>query len=102
VYSGEGIVSTRLEGCYRLVSGFTQLELKSSHRTPASLSFPPHIIALGSIYTASMLVVETTQPVISTPPDSQITKANVDIAQMLGRTGTWEERYSVTAGEVDG
>ncbi|WRT65613.1 uncharacterized protein IL334_002558 [Kwoniella shivajii] len=71
------------------------------YRTQAPLSFPPHIIALGSIYTASLLLLETTKtPSSSTSQaDGSITPAQV--VELLGKSGSWESEYSGTAGHID-
>lgn len=73
-----------------------------SHRTPAPLSFPPHIVALGSLYTASMLLLEATRSRPPTPADTPAVRERLDIAQQLGDSGAWEEEYAATAGHVDG
>ncbi|WVW80050.1 hypothetical protein I302_102023 [Kwoniella bestiolae CBS 10118] len=71
------------------------------HRTQAPLSFPPHIIALGSIYTASLLLSETTK----LPSNGTITSNGVhsapQVVDLLGRCGAWETEYSATAGHID-
>ncbi|WVF66984.1 hypothetical protein IAT40_001727 [Kwoniella sp. CBS 6097] len=70
------------------------------HRTQAALSYPPHVIALGSVYTASLLLQESTRTAEnndllqtegspSSPPQT---------VQLLGNNGPWEIEYSATAG----
>ncbi|KLT45359.1 cyclin-like protein [Cutaneotrichosporon oleaginosum] len=65
-----------------------------AHRTPAPLSFPPHVIALGSIYAAALLGSE------STTPHAEGAKEDATI-QLLGKEGPWETEYAATAGAVD-
>ena len=74
----------------------------SSHRTPAALSFPPHVVALGSLYTASMLLLETTRSVVNGPTDSEAERGENDVVQLLGNSGAWEQDYFGTAEQVDG
>ncbi|WWC68723.1 uncharacterized protein I206_102657 [Kwoniella pini CBS 10737] len=71
------------------------------HRTQAPLSFPPHIIALGSIYTASLLVSENSRIHASgavPPPDTTYPARIIDL---LGKSGTWEKEFSASAGHID-
>ncbi|GMK55631.1 hypothetical protein CspeluHIS016_0206870 [Cutaneotrichosporon spelunceum] len=65
-----------------------------AHRTFAPLTFPPHVIALGAIYTFALLASE------STTPHSQEAK-DASILRILGSEGPWEGEYSATAGAVD-
>ncbi|KAK8861488.1 hypothetical protein IAR55_002309 [Kwoniella newhampshirensis] len=71
------------------------------YRTQASLSYPPHIIALGSIYTASLLMLETTkfEPALSSKGAEE--KPPAQIAHLLSTSGDWEKEYSATVGSVD-
>lgn len=62
-----------------------------AHRTPAPLSYPPHIIALGALYTSALLSSESTSPHDSTDP----------VVAKLGSPGPWEEDYSAPADAVD-
>lgn len=66
-----------------------------AHRTPAPLSFPPHVIALGSIYAAGLLGNE------STTPHTEEGREEHRTIRLLGSNGTWEAEYSATAGAVD-
>ena len=89
-----GLVSLALSGC----------ELSSqSHRTQAPLSFPPHIIALGSLYMASLLLLESTQPSsLHHSPEQTGFATEFQIVDMLGKSGTWENKYAASAERVDG
>lgn len=77
-------------------------ELMSSHRTPAPLSFPPHVIALGSLYTASLLLLEATQPAVFAQPNSQGASPERELVQMLESPGDWDRKYSASDGQIDG
>lgn len=73
-----------------------------SHRTPAPLSYPPHAIAIGAIYTAALLSLETTLlPVADDPSSGELTGA-VGIARKFGNKGSWEDDYAANADEIDG
>ncbi|BEI92712.1 uncharacterized protein CcaverHIS019_0503400 [Cutaneotrichosporon cavernicola] len=61
-----------------------------AHRTFAPLSYPPHVIALGSIYTSALLASESTCP-----------HSRKDSTLILGSEGPWQNQYSATAGAVD-
>lgn len=79
----------------------------SSHRTQAPLSFPPHIIALGSLYTSSLLLSERTQPHSSEgeKPKSDSDKDAGDgarVISLLGSPGSWEKEHAASAANVDG
>ncbi|OCF32289.1 CTD kinase subunit beta [Kwoniella heveanensis BCC8398] len=73
------------------------------HRTQAALSYPPHVIALGSIYTSTLLLRETTDP-LEAHERSSMNASSISAAQvvrLLGNTGSWETEYSATAGDID-
>ncbi|WWC87796.1 uncharacterized protein L201_002688 [Kwoniella dendrophila CBS 6074] len=71
------------------------------HRTQAPLSFPPHIIALGSIYTASLLLAETTKlPTNGIDHSDDIMTAD-KVVRLLSHEGSWEKELSASAGHVD-
>lgn len=71
-----------------------------SYRTPAPLSYPPHIIALGSIYTAALLTMESLSPEIADSMDE--TRTSKRIVELLGNTGSWEIDYVAGVTHVDG
>lgn len=62
-----------------------------AHRTPAPLSYPPHIVALGALYTSALLSSESTAP--HDNPDPLVAK--------LGSPGPWEDEYAAAADAVD-
>lgn len=70
-----------------------------SYRTPAPLSYPPHIIALGSIYTAALLTMESLS--FETPEIMDQTRTPRWIVELLGNTGSWEEDYVAGVTHVD-
>lgn len=73
-----------------------------SHRTPAPLSFPPHAIAIGAIYTAALLSLETTLlPVADDLLSGELSGA-VGIVRKFGDKGSWEDDYAADADEIDG
>lgn len=71
-----------------------------SYRTPAPLSYPPHIIALGSIYTAALLTMESLS--LETAEIMDQTRTPRGIVELLGNTGSWEEDYVAGVTHVDG
>ncbi|KAK6907252.1 hypothetical protein I203_101242 [Kwoniella mangroviensis CBS 8507] len=71
------------------------------HRTQAPLSFPPHIIALGSIYTASLLLLETTKLPSDDSTVSDGVPSATQVVGLLGKSGSWETEYSASAGHID-
>jgi hypothetical protein len=104
--SGQGLVSTRLESRDRLVRALQHgnvVLMPRSHRTSAPLSFPPHIIALGSIYAASILLQDTTQTVPTPKSDEDDTdgRSATDLVQLLGSPGNWETEYLASADHID-
>lgn len=75
------------------------------HRTPAPLSYPPHVIALGSIYAGALLGRERTTPHDSAQGEKAQEQGGKDeharIIALLGADGAWEAQYSASAGAVD-
>ncbi|ODN76769.1 hypothetical protein L202_05379 [Cryptococcus amylolentus CBS 6039] len=69
------------------------------HRTQAPLSYPPHIIALGSIYAASLLLSESDLP--SEPSSTANEKSILWVVDLLGNEGGWEKDYITSVGQVD-
>lgn len=65
----------------------------------APLLFPPHVIAVASIYLAAKL--DTMDNPSGTPsPDAQRTSA--EVAELLGNQGSWEERYKTSVQDLEG
>jgi len=63
-----------------------------SHRSPAPLCFPPHMIALGSLYAAAILLLESANPHDTAE----------GVVLQLGQTGQWETTYAAAWTQVDG
>lgn len=82
--------------------------MRPSHRTPAPLSYPPHAIAIGAIYTAALLSLETTLlPVADDPSSGELSGAvagagAVELVRRFGNKGSWEDDYAANADEIDG
>ncbi|KAL1410333.1 RNA polymerase II C-terminal domain kinase beta subunit [Vanrija albida] len=68
-----------------------------AHRTPAPLSYPPHAIALGSMYASALLSSGTTKPHEGKVDDPEGKR----VIALLGSEGPWEKDYSVSVGDVD-
>ena len=56
--------------------------------------YPPHSIALGSIYVASLLLS------FEQPPEGETSSA--DLASMLNQHTEWEDKYKTKAQDLDG
>ncbi|WVQ78735.1 hypothetical protein IAT38_000822 [Cryptococcus sp. DSM 104549] len=70
------------------------------HRTPAPLSYPPHIITLGSIYAAALFHLESTQLEGHVVEDGE-EKSAAWLANLLGKNGEWETDLAASASHVD-
>jgi hypothetical protein len=69
-----------------------------SHRTLIPIQYPPHAVALGSIYTASLLL-SFEQP----PPAPSDTHASPhEIAAFLSKKGSWETKFRVQVEDIEG
>ncbi|KDQ11147.1 hypothetical protein BOTBODRAFT_163206 [Botryobasidium botryosum FD-172 SS1] len=68
-----------------------------SHRTVAPLEFPPHTIALASIYLAALL---TSFEVGGASPVPDGTRSSHEIAAILGSNGDWESKYHAHVREL--
>ena len=69
-----------------------------SHRTLIPLMYPPHSIALGSIYVASLLLSFEQPPV----PLREGETSSADLASMLNQHTEWEDKYKTKAQDLDG
>ncbi|ESK95768.1 cyclin ctk2 [Moniliophthora roreri MCA 2997] len=58
-----------------------------SHRTLVPIQYPPHTVALGSIYVAALLSS------LESDPNSSEAKNGQEIAQLLKQHGPWEARF---------
>lgn len=76
------------------------------------LSFPPHVIALASLYTASILLLESVHPGVNIsqdPPteaaaeiESTKERSTSQLIELLRRSGDWESKYHTSWEQVDG
>jgi len=60
--------------------------------------YPPHSIALGSIYIASLLLSFEQPPV----PLREGETSSADLASMLNQHTEWEDKYKTKAQDLDG
>lgn len=72
-----------------------------SHRSHAPLSFPPHVIALASLYTSAILLLENAQPHGSSAIDDEDDERK-KVVKELGNAGSWESQYNTTKDQIDG
>lgn len=74
------------------------LFLANSHRTLLPLIYPPHTIALGSIYVAGLLLS------FEQPPSPQMhdEPSSAEIARKLNSPSSWEKQYHTQAGDLEG
>lgn len=71
----------------------------SSHRTMTPLLFPPHVIAVASIYLAAKL---DTVDNPSGTPSSDAQRTSAEVAEILGNHGAWEQRYKAEVQDLEG
>jgi len=69
----------------------------NSHRTLLPLMYPPHTIALGSIYVAGLLLSFEQPP----SPQRHGEPISADIARKLNSPSSWERRYHTKAGDLE-
>lgn len=69
-----------------------------SHRTLLPLQYPPHTIALGSLYVAALLSSFELPPEQETPGQ----RTSAELARMLNRHGDWEEKFQSQAEDLEG
>ncbi|EIW79195.1 cyclin-like protein [Coniophora puteana RWD-64-598 SS2] len=67
------------------------------HRTLVPIQYPPHVVALGAIYTAALLACMD----VFAPERPQPTATDRKIASMLQRPGPWEDNYMTHAKDLD-
>jgi hypothetical protein len=79
-----------------------------AHRTLVPLEYPPHVIALASVYVAALLAS------FEQPLPGQHTMASVaagsqgdsrsahEIASLLSQGGVWEDEFHACAEDIDG
>lgn len=72
-------------------------ERNYSHRTLVPIMYPPNTVALGCLYTASLLTTLE-------PPPSPLVEAQLDsrVATILKEKGDWERTYMAEAEDLEG
>jgi hypothetical protein len=65
------------------------------------MSYPSHIIALGSIYACALLSLDMPRPDIAEVMTDE-GREWARIISLLGEKGEWEEKWSATADDIDG
>ncbi|KAF8631401.1 hypothetical protein AX15_002409 [Amanita polypyramis BW_CC] len=71
-----------------------------SHKTLLPVQYPPHTIALGSIYVAALL----SSFELPVPPPEEVPegcRAPHDIALLLGNRGDWEKKYQAQVEDLE-
>lgn len=68
-----------------------------SHRTVISLEYPPHAIALASLYLAGLLSTFETN---ATPSDELV--KTQEFVDFLSQPGDWEAKYLVKVDDLEG
>jgi CTD kinase subunit beta len=69
-----------------------------SHKTLLPVQYPPHTLALGSIYVAALLS-SFELPIPSSEEDRQTPH---QIAALLGEKGDWEKKYHSQVEDLEG
>lgn len=70
----------------------------NSHRTLVPLQFPPHIVALGSIYVAA-LVSSFEQSAVPSIPGSV---NGHEMVALLSQSGPWETKFQAQVSDLEG
>lgn len=95
-----------MEACHRQVRdlGYTLCELTDeilsfhSHRTPAPLLFPPHVIAVASLYLAAKLDCFDGSPA----PIGEEDVTSQELVDLLEAHGSWEQRFHTNIVDLEG
>jgi len=69
-----------------------------SHRTLVPLKYPPHVVALGSLYVAALLS-SFEQP--ASPPRPRYHSSH-ELAAMLSKGGRWERDFQANVEDLEG
>jgi hypothetical protein len=103
--SDEKVDKTILALGYRLVRlrqntyfSIVHLHALTSHRTLLPIQYPPHTIALGSIYVAALLS-SFEQPA---SPSREGFRTSEDIASTLRKRGGWEKKFQSQVEDLEG
>ncbi|KAF5369429.1 hypothetical protein D9758_002796 [Tetrapyrgos nigripes] len=65
-----------------------------SYRSSLPLSYPPHTLALGSLYVAALLITFE-------QPESEEQKKALQLASELGQRGPWEQKFRSALEELE-
>lgn len=65
------------------------------HRTFIPIEYPPHVVALGSIYVAAILGSFE-------QPEGEEQKVNLALAGSLGQHGEWEQKFQAHLEDLEG
>jgi len=68
-----------------------------SHRTLVPIQYPPHVVALASLYVAALLC-SFEQPIISGRPGSN---SGHQIAAILSKRGQWEHKFQAQVEDLE-
>ena len=83
---------------FKSCTGEQTLKTFFSHRTLLPLQYPPHTIALGSLYVAALLSSFELPPEQGTPGQ----RSSAELARMLNKHGDWEEQFQFQAEDLEG
>ncbi|KAK7056895.1 RNA polymerase II C-terminal domain kinase beta subunit [Paramarasmius palmivorus] len=67
-----------------------------SHRTLVPIQYPPHTVALGSLYVAALLSS------FESDPNSPEARNGHEIAQLLRQNGSWEKKFQSHVEDIEG
>ena len=70
-----------------------------SHRTMMPLLFPPHVIAVASIFLAARL---DSLDGVGGAPAADGQRSSQEISELLGNCGPWEQKYRTEARDLEG
>jgi len=70
----------------------------NSHRTLVPIQYPPHTVALGSLYVAALLS-SFEQP---TSPHRPGYRSSHEIAVTLSKRGEWQDKFQVKIADLEG
>lgn len=65
------------------------------HRTFIPIEYPPHVVALGSIYVASILSSFE-------QPEGEEQQSSLALAGSLGQHGEWEQKFQAHLEDLEG
>ncbi|KAG2344054.1 cyclin-like protein [Suillus weaverae] len=88
-------IGRKLKASKKLIKCAWRLTI-DSHRTLVPIMYPPNTVALGCLYTASLLATLE-------PPPSPLVEAQLDsrVATILKEKGDWEQTYMAEAEDLE-